>query len=206
MVDWQQPSRSISSTQGFCALTLPTSTYGRVAQPGGGRELWQSAWPTPVKSASCLPRVKLAKTFQVRNLETCQLDFSQGKNGIFFSQNNFFYKKSIFQEGHVLSENPPDWKFRNTFNENLHLLWRQHTRTAKYSLWWFMAGISHTPQHSCIFHSTSRLKVCMAVKTVWFGWTKSNLTRIRQPEEDSLPMRCYAKVPGECIKETKIKI
>lgn len=134
------------------------------------------------------------------------LIFPRGKMEFFFSQNNFFYKKSIFQEGHVLSENPPDWKFPNTFNENLHLLWRQHTRTAKYSLWWFMAGISHTPQHSCIFHSTSRLKVCMAVKTVWFGWTKSNLTRIRQPEEDSLPMRCYAMVPGECIKETKIKI
>lgn len=122
-----------SRTQGFCVLTLPTSTKGRMAQPGGGRELWQSARPTPVKFAFCLPRVKLAKTFQVSNLETCQFDFSQWKNGMFVHKINFL-KKSIFQEGHVLSENPPDWTFPNAFNVNLHLLWRQHTRTAKYGL------------------------------------------------------------------------
>lgn len=104
MVDWQQ-SRRKQQHPGFLCFHL--SNHQR-RESGGGRELWHSAQPTPVKFTFCLPRVRLAKTFQVRNLETCQFDFSLWKNGIFVHKINFlknqFFKKGMFSQKILLTE------------------------------------------------------------------------------------------------------
>lgn len=140
-VDWQQLSRRSAEAGALrlsVSLPLLPAWWGRVVQPGGGKssgtQLWQSAQPMLVKFTFCLQKVKLTKTFQVRSLETCQFDFSQWKNGIFVHKINKKKKKSILQEGHVLLENPSDWTFPTSFTDNLYLLWKQHKRSAKYTL------------------------------------------------------------------------